>query len=195
MSRTPKISMFLIACSITLFGCAGSATFVGYEKPELPATELAKISFDNSSPFETRLWTFKDPLVCNQPVVKTVENGFANDRIRQHETIVRHGERGQPFSFYVGFFSGGTAQWREIRQIVTFVPGDAEYEISLGAVGEDGRLEKGGFAIAEISNGRPRSLDSHEFVVRAWRPASMMETGWAAPLTEDELQTLGIEAN
>lgn len=175
-----------------LSGCGGSAKFVGYEKPDLPMSELARISFENSSSFETRFWTFNDPLVCNEPVVKSVVNGIADDSIRRNENLVRHGERGQPFSFYIGFFSGATTQWREVRQIVTFVPGAFDYKITLGAIGDDGRLEKGGFTITEVSQGGLRPLNDDEFVVRKWRQAAMTGPGWAAPLTADELQRLGL---
>ncbi len=176
----------IVTCLFLLFGCGGSAKFVGYEKPDLAESQLAQVSFENASSFETRLWTFNDPLVCNEPVVKSVVNGVADDLIQHNEIVIRHGVRGQPFSFYVGFFSGATTQWREIRQIVTFVPGEADYKIILGAVGDDGRLKKGGFAITKVSQGGMRPLEDDEFIVRRWQQAAMMGTGWAAPLTADE---------
>ncbi len=188
-----KKRFLILAMLASVFtGCAGSAKFVGYEKPQIPATDLATINFENLSPFETRLWTFLDPLVCNEPVVNTVEKGFADDRVRQNERLVRHGERGRPFSFYIGIFSGSNTQWREVRQIVTFVPGDFDYEVLIGAAGSDGRLKSGGFAITEISQDGLRVLDSSDYVVREWRPASIGRTGWADPMTPSQLAKLGL---
>lgn len=188
MSRFLKLAVLV---SI-LAGCAGSAKFVAYEEPRNSAIELATISFESSSPFDTRLWTFLDPLVCNEPVVKAVKKGFADDRIHQNESLTRHGGRGQAFSFYVGIFSGSSTQWREVRQIVTFVPGEFDYKISIGAVGDDGSLTSGGFVITEVSQNGIRTLDRNEYVEREWRPASAGRTGWAAPMTAADLDKLGL---
>jgi len=189
-----KMRIRLSLVFLPLLSVACGSSLIVYEHPKLPDESLADFEISSESPFTCGFNLYGNPITCQSPVVRKIDNNVGITGISQYEKTIVKSEIGKPFSIKFHATTGwqsGTAT--DCISIITFIPKYKHYKIIYTTNVSLTKLESCGTIVMESKSGQWIQLDDKLIATRHFSQPFLGDGAWASPLTEDDANRLGIK--